>query len=73
MAGHLGDERITTLNLKIVAVEAEQGLVMVKGSVPGAEGASVQIRDAIKRVLPKDAPLPAGLKTKSDNNAGAAA
>ena len=53
MAGHMGDRRVTTLNLEVVAVDAEQGLVMVKGSVPGAEGAYVQIRDAIKGHAPK--------------------
>lgn len=62
MAGHMGDTRITTLNLKIVAVDAEQDLILVKGAVPGAEGAYVEIRDAVKRPLHKDAPLPAGIK-----------
>lgn len=63
MAGHLGDARITVMNLKVIAVDVEQGLVFVKGAIPGAEGAYVEIRDAIKRMLPKEAPLPAGLKT----------
>ncbi len=53
MAGHMGDRRVTTLNLEVVAVDAEQGLVMIKGSVPGAEGTYVQIRDAIKGSAPK--------------------
>jgi len=62
MAGHMGDRRVTTLNLKIVAVDTEQDLILVKGAVPGADGALVRVRDAVKRELPKEAPLPAGLK-----------
>ena len=53
MAGHMGDRRITTLNLLVVAVDAEQGLLFIKGSVPGAEGAYVRVRDCIKNVKPK--------------------
>lgn len=48
MAGHMGDRRITTLNLQVVAVDDEQGLVFIRGSVPGAEGAYVCVRDSIK-------------------------
>ena len=73
MPGHMGHTTITTLNLKVVSVDAELGVVMVKGAVPGAEGGYVYIRDAIKSARPKEAPLPAGLKAKADNNADAAA
>jgi large subunit ribosomal protein L3 len=66
MAGHMGDERVTTLNLRVVAVDAEENIVMVRGAVPGGEGAYVEIRDAIKRPLPKEAPMPAGLKSKGE-------
>ena len=38
MAGHLGVERITTLNLEVAAVDADKGLLMIKGAVPGAQG-----------------------------------
>jgi large subunit ribosomal protein L3 len=62
MAGHLGAERVTTQNLKIVAVDAERGLIMVKGAVPGANGGYVLLRDAKKRPAPKDLPFPAALK-----------
>jgi len=65
MAGHLGDARITVMNLKVIAVDAVQGLLFVKGAIPGAEGGYVEIRDAVKRALPKEAPLPAGLKTST--------
>jgi large subunit ribosomal protein L3 len=61
MAGHLGQERITTLNLEVAGVDAERGLIMVKGSVPGAVGGFVLVRDAIKRTRPADAAYPAAL------------
>jgi large subunit ribosomal protein L3 len=69
MAGHMGDRRVTTLNLQIVAVDVEQDLLLVKGAIPGSEGTLVQVRDAIKRPLHKDAPLPAGLKVQTTGEA----
>jgi large subunit ribosomal protein L3 len=62
MAGHMGVVRVTQQNLTVVSVDAEQGLIMVRGAVPGADGGYVQVRDAVKRPLPKDVPFPAGLK-----------
>jgi large subunit ribosomal protein L3 len=61
MAGHLGQERITTMNLEVARVDAEQGLIMVHGAVPGAKGDYVLVRDAVKRARHKDAPYPAAL------------
>jgi large subunit ribosomal protein L3 len=61
MAGHLGAERVTTLNVEIAAVNADKGLIMVRGSVPGAKGGYVLVRDAIKRAAHADVPMPAGL------------
>ena len=61
MAGHLGGERVTTLNLEIAAVDAAKGLVMIKGAVPGSAGGYVLVRDAIKIARPDAAPYPAGL------------
>ena len=63
MAGHLGHERVTTQNIKVVSVDAERGLIMVKGAVPGAEGSYVRLRDAVKRKAPEALPFPAGLKS----------
>ena len=61
MAGHLGVERVTTLNLAVAAVDAEKGQLMIKGSEPGAKGGFVLVRDAVKRARPADAPYPAAL------------
>ena len=63
MAGHLGDERCSVMNLTIVSTDVERGLIMVRGAVPGASGGWVLVTDAKKKPLHKDAPLPAGLRT----------
>ncbi len=62
MAGHMGTRRVTTQNLMIVSTDAERGLILVKGAVPGAEGGWVLVRDAVKRSLPEGVPFPAGLR-----------
>ncbi|MCB1563359.1 MAG: 50S ribosomal protein L3 [Alphaproteobacteria bacterium] len=62
MAGQMGNERVTTQNLKIVAIDEEDGLILVKGAVPGANQGWVLISDAVKKALPEGVPLPAGLK-----------
>ncbi|GAB3447862.1 50S ribosomal protein L3 [Insolitispirillum peregrinum] len=63
MAGHLGAERVTTQNLTVVSVDAERGLVLVKGSVPGSKGGYVLVRDAVKKATPDNVPFPAAVKT----------
>ncbi len=62
MAGQMGNERVTTQNLQIVAVDLEDNLILVKGAVPGARSGWVLINDAVKKPMHEDAPLPAGLK-----------
>jgi large subunit ribosomal protein L3 len=71
MAGHLGQETVTTLNITVWKVDAERGLILVKGAVPGTEGTFVKIRDAIKGSLPDAAPKPAGLKKAAKDNGAA--
>jgi len=63
MAGHLGDERVTVLNLQVVSVDEARGLILLKGAVPGAEGGWLRIRDAVKKKAPEGLPFPAGIKT----------
>jgi large subunit ribosomal protein L3 len=58
MAGHMGAERVTTLNLKVVQTDPERGLILVEGAVPGAKGGWITVRDAVKRRLPDEAPKP---------------
>ena len=72
MAGHLGVERVTTLNLKVVATDADRGLIMIRGAVPGAEGSYVLVRDAVKRKAPKEVPFPAALRASAAGEAAAA-
>lgn len=48
MAGHMGDERVTILNLEVVVVDPEKNLLAVRGSIPGAQGGIVMIRPSVK-------------------------
>jgi large subunit ribosomal protein L3 len=61
MAGHLGDRRVTVQNLQVVSTDPAEGLILVRGAIPGAPGGWVRISDAVKRALPQEAPFPAGL------------
>jgi len=49
MAGHMGAKRVTKQNLKIVEIDTENGLIVVKGSVPGKKNSVVYIKDAVKK------------------------
>lgn len=64
MPGHMGAEKVTVQNLEVVELDESKGLIMVKGAVPGFDGNVVIVKDAVKRALHKDAPIPAGLKVK---------
>lgn len=48
MAGHMGDERVTVQGLEVVSVDAERGVLLVKGAVPGAIGYDVIVRPSVK-------------------------
>jgi large subunit ribosomal protein L3 len=63
MAGHMGAAKVTTQNLKVVRTDAERGLIMIKGAVPGAKGGWVTVRDAVKRPAPEGVPLPAAIRS----------
>jgi large subunit ribosomal protein L3 len=63
MAGHMGVERVTTLNLRVVQTDPARGLILVEGSVPGFAGGWITVRDAVKKALPKDAPQPGKFRT----------
>lgn len=73
MAGHLGAERVTTQNLRVVQTDVERGLILVEGAVPGHAGGWIQVRDAVKRPLPKDAPQPGKFKLATGNGEAPAA
>ncbi len=64
MAGHMGDERVTTQNLKIVKTDVDRGLIMVEGAVPGARGGWILVRDAVKRALPEGVPMPGAFRKR---------
>jgi large subunit ribosomal protein L3 len=53
MPGHMGDERVTVQNLRIVQIREEDGAILVSGAIPGPKGSYVMIRPAIKKPLPK--------------------
>jgi len=55
MAGRMGAEKVTTLNLKVVSTDVEKNLLLVKGAVPGPKGGLVVIRDAVKAATKGDA------------------
>jgi large subunit ribosomal protein L3 len=70
MAGQLGNERVTTQNLKVVKVDRERGLIMIGGSVPGAKGGWVMLRDAVKKALPEGAPTPGAFRMPGEDASG---
>lgn len=69
MAGHLGSETVTTQNLRVVDIDAEKGLILVEGSVPGVKGSWILVRDAVKLPLPAEVPQPGGFILPSDASA----
>jgi large subunit ribosomal protein L3 len=73
MAGQLGNERVTTLNLKVVQTDVARGLILVEGAVPGSKGGWITVRDAVKKSLPKDAPKPGKFRLPDGEGAAAPA
>jgi len=66
MPGHMGVERVTTQNLRVVQTDLNRGLILVEGAVPGVKGGYIYVRDAVKHPLPKDAPKPGAFRLKGD-------
>ncbi len=62
MAGHMGAVRVTTQNLQVVKTDAERGLLMIKGAVPGSKGGWVTIKDSVKKAAPEGLPMPAAIR-----------
>jgi large subunit ribosomal protein L3 len=62
MAGHMGDVRATQQSLEVFTTDADRGLILVRGSIPGAKGGWVLVRDAVKKPLPEGVPFPAAIK-----------
>jgi large subunit ribosomal protein L3 len=71
MAGHLGVDRVTTLNLKVVQTDVDRGLILIEGAVPGAKGGWITVRDAVKKAPPKDLPKPGKFRQASEAVASA--
>src|SRR3954465_3337848 len=73
MPGHMGVDRIPTLNLRVVQTDVERGLILVEGAVPGSKGGWISVRDAVKKPLPKEAPKPGKFKVAGGEQAQAPA
>jgi large subunit ribosomal protein L3 len=71
MAGHMGTDQVTTQNLRVVRTDPDRGLILVEGAVPGHAGGWIAVRDAIKKPLPKDAPLPGKFRVQAEAGASA--
>src|SRR5581483_12024193 len=69
MPGHLGVDRVTTLNLKVVQTDVARGLILVEGAVPGSKSGWVTVRDAVKKALPKEAPKPGKFRLAEEGKA----
>jgi large subunit ribosomal protein L3 len=67
MAGHMGDQRVTVQNLEVFSTDDDEGLILIRGAVPGSKGGFVLISDAVKKPRPEDAPYPAGVGASPAN------
>lgn len=66
MAGQMGNVQVTTQNLRVISVDKEAGIILLKGAVPGSKNSYVFVNDAVKRSVPGDAPYP-GMKKSGAN------
>src|SRR6202171_1369811 len=72
MPGHMGVDRITTLNLRVVQTDVARGLILVEGAVPGSKGGWIAVRDAVKKKLPDGVPHPGKFRVADGASAAAA-
>jgi large subunit ribosomal protein L3 len=72
MAGHMGVDRVTTLNLRVVQLDVTRGLILVEGAVPGTRGGWIYVRDAMKKALPKEVPVPGKYRLNAQADAAPA-
>src|SRR5215207_10032192 len=63
---NFGGLRVTTQNLRVVSTDVERGLILVEGAVPGVAGGWIFVRDAVKRKLPAEVPMPGSFRTAND-------
>ena len=73
MPGHMGVDKVTTQNLRVVKTDVERGLILVQGSVPGHAGGWISVSDAVKKPLPKDAPVPGKFRVSAEAGVESAA
>ncbi|PHZ83518.1 50S ribosomal protein L3 [Paremcibacter congregatus] len=66
MAGHYGDERKTILNLEVVGTDLDEGLILVKGAIPGAKNGWILINDAVKKPAHADRPYPGAVRAAAE-------
>ncbi len=64
---------MTTQNLRVVQTDVERGLILVEGAVPGVAGGWISVRDAVKRKLPAEVPMPGKFRGPAGEAAPAAA
>jgi large subunit ribosomal protein L3 len=63
MAGHMGSVNITVQNLRIIKIDSESNLLFIRGAVPGKKGALIEVKDAVKKNLLNEVPMPAFFKS----------
>jgi large subunit ribosomal protein L3 len=68
MAGHMGNTQVTTQSLEIISTDIDRGIILVKGAVPGSKGGYILVKDALKKMLPDNVPMPAAIRSSNVNN-----
>ncbi len=64
MAGHMGDVQKTAQSLQVISTDVDRGIILVKGAVPGSKGGYILVKDALKKILPENVPMPAGTRSR---------